>query len=182
MSLDHALLVSLLEHPSSGYELGRRFDRSIGFFWHASHQQIYRVLSRMEGAGWISGIVEAGDGAPDRKTWSVTASGREELLRWVATPSEPEDRRDELLVKLRGATFAAPGLMQAELERHRAMHEERLASYRVIEERDFAGTLDRQRAMQYLILKSGIRYEQNWLDWCADALQTLKTYDQETLT
>lgn len=182
MSLDHALLVSLLERPSSGYELGRRFDRSIGFFWHASHQQIYRVLSRMESAGWISGIVEAGDGAPDRKTWSVTASGREELLRWVVTPGEPEDRRDELLVKLRGATFAPPGLIQAELERHRAMHEERLAGYRVIEERDFSDTLDRQRAMQYLILKSGIRYEQNWLDWCADALHTLKIYDQETLT
>jgi DNA-binding PadR family transcriptional regulator len=36
MALDHALLVSLLEKPSSGYELVRRFDRLIGYFWNAS--------------------------------------------------------------------------------------------------------------------------------------------------
>ncbi|MEU0155402.1 PadR family transcriptional regulator [Micromonospora fulviviridis] len=42
MSLEHAILVSLLEQPASGYELARRFDRSIGRFWTATHQQIYR--------------------------------------------------------------------------------------------------------------------------------------------
>lgn len=50
MALDHAILVSLLERPGSGYELARRFERSIGYFWTATHQQIYRVLKRMEGA------------------------------------------------------------------------------------------------------------------------------------
>jgi len=81
MALDHALLVSLLEKPSSGYELARRFDRSIGYFWHATHQQIYRVLSRMEAEGWISAEVQAGETAPDRKIFTVTANGRAELAR-----------------------------------------------------------------------------------------------------
>ena len=53
MSLAHALLTSLLEQPSSGYDLARRFDKSIGHFWQATHQQIYRELGRMEDAGWI---------------------------------------------------------------------------------------------------------------------------------
>ena len=53
MSLAHALLTSLLEQPSSGYDLARRFDKSIGHFWQATHQQIYRELGRMEKAGWI---------------------------------------------------------------------------------------------------------------------------------
>ena len=47
MSLAHALLTSLLEQPSSGYELARRFDKSIGHFWQATHQQIYRELGRI---------------------------------------------------------------------------------------------------------------------------------------
>ena len=51
MSLAHALLTSLLEQPSSGYDLARRFDKSIGHFWQATHQQIYRELGRMEKAG-----------------------------------------------------------------------------------------------------------------------------------
>jgi hypothetical protein len=54
MSLPHALLTSLIEKPCSGYELARRFDKSIGYFWHATHQQIYRELARMEENGWVS--------------------------------------------------------------------------------------------------------------------------------
>ena len=39
MALEHAILVSLTERAGSGYELARRFDRSIGYFWPATHQQ-----------------------------------------------------------------------------------------------------------------------------------------------
>jgi DNA-binding PadR family transcriptional regulator len=80
MALDHALLVSLLEKPSSGYELARRFDRSIGYFWHATHQQIYKVLARMEEAGWIAGEVQAGEVAPDRKLFSVSRRGPRRVI------------------------------------------------------------------------------------------------------
>lgn len=47
MSLSHVLLTSLIEKPSTGIELARRFDRSMGFFWNATHQQIYRELNAM---------------------------------------------------------------------------------------------------------------------------------------
>ena len=203
MSLDHALLVSLLEKPSSGYELARRFDRSIGYFWHATHQQIYKVLARMEEAGWISGEVQPGEAAPDRKLFSVTRSGRKEVSRWLAQPTEPEGIRDSLMVKLRGAAFGEAGALIPELEHHRALHANRLTAYRVIEARDFAcsrsdipgmqstgvrstspgmqgpGTLDRQRALQYQVLKSGIRYEQGWLEWCEEALGLLHSFEQD---
>ncbi|MCW2867763.1 MAG: PadR family transcriptional regulator, partial [Marmoricola sp.] len=53
MALEHALLVALSERPGTGIELARRFDRTIGFFWQATHQQIYRTLRRMEADGWV---------------------------------------------------------------------------------------------------------------------------------
>lgn len=65
MSLAHVLLTSLIEKPSTGIELARRFDRSMGFFWNATHQQIYRELSAMQSKGWISTIED--DGATSRK-------------------------------------------------------------------------------------------------------------------
>jgi DNA-binding PadR family transcriptional regulator len=191
MALDHALLVSLLEKPSSGYELARRFDRSIGYFWHATHQQIYKVLARMEEAGWIAGEVQAGDVAPDRKLFSVTPAGRIELTRWLAEPTDPEGVRDTLMVKLRGAAFGDAHKLIPELEHHRALHANRLTAYRVIETRDFAGAqsaspgmqspgaLDRQRALQYQVLKSGIRFEQGWLEWCEEALGLLHSFEQD---
>jgi len=178
MALDHALLVSLLEKPSSGYQLARRFDRSIGYFWHATHQQIYRVLARMEDANWIAAEIQAGESAPDRKVFSVSADGRAELSRWMAAPVEPEGTRDALMVKLRGAAFGDPLGLIPELEHHRAAHANRLTCYRVIEARDFTGTPDPRRALQYLVLKSGIRFEQGWLEWCEEALSLLRGFKQ----
>ena len=54
MSLPHALLTALVEHPCSGSELAERFDKSIGYFWHATHQQIYRELARLEQVGLVN--------------------------------------------------------------------------------------------------------------------------------
>ena len=65
MSLSHALLNALLEYPGSGLELARRFDRSVGFFWPATHQQIYRELGRLEEAGLVKSTAQ--DGSRGRK-------------------------------------------------------------------------------------------------------------------
>jgi hypothetical protein len=61
MSLPHALLTALVEHPCSGSELAERFDRSIGYFWNATHQQIYRER-------WVA---EQEDPKPLREEWMV---------------------------------------------------------------------------------------------------------------
>ena len=81
MSLAHAVLTSLIEKSSSGYDLARRFDKSIGYFWHASHQQIYRELARMETAGWIESSVPADAGKTRKREYRVLPAGRKELKR-----------------------------------------------------------------------------------------------------
>lgn len=67
MALEHAILVSLAERSASGYDLARRFDASIGHFWRASHQQIYKVLGRMETDKLVESNLVAQDGRPDKK-------------------------------------------------------------------------------------------------------------------
>jgi DNA-binding PadR family transcriptional regulator len=42
MALAHAIMTALIEDDLSGYELARDFETSLGFFWQASHQQIYQ--------------------------------------------------------------------------------------------------------------------------------------------
>jgi len=54
VALEHAILVALAERASTGYDLARRFDKSIGQFWTATHQQVYKVLARMESDGWLA--------------------------------------------------------------------------------------------------------------------------------
>ena len=100
MSLAHALLTSLLEQPSSGYELARRFDKSIGHFWQATHQQIYRELGRMENAGWIRSESDPA-GRTRKRSYGVLPAGREELMRWAAEAAPLPELRDEFMVRLR---------------------------------------------------------------------------------
>ncbi|MFE9739156.1 PadR family transcriptional regulator [Streptomyces sp. NPDC006477] len=137
MALDHAILVSLLEKPGSGYELARRFERSIGYFWTATHQQIYRVLKRMESDGWVDVRDVPQHGRPDKKEYSVAAAGRDALSAWLHAPIEPESVRHDLAVKIRGAAFDDPAALIGEVERHRQAHTDRLARYLAGEARDF---------------------------------------------
>ncbi|MCV7178893.1 PadR family transcriptional regulator, partial [Mycolicibacterium sphagni] len=70
MALPHAILVSLSEQSGSGYELASRFDRSIGYFWSATHQQIYRTLRAMEADGWVHVTPVVQQGRPDKKVYT----------------------------------------------------------------------------------------------------------------
>ena len=47
MSLRYAILASLESHPHTGYEIAREFDSAVGYFWQATHQQIYKELSKL---------------------------------------------------------------------------------------------------------------------------------------
>lgn len=180
MALEHAILVSLLEKPGSGYELARRFDRSIGYFWAATHQQIYRVLKRMESDGWIAAREVAQQDRPDKKEYSVAGPGRTVLSAWLQEPIQPESMRHELAVKIRGAAFDDPAELIHEVERHRQAHADRLAHYLAGERRDFTGpeapvpeAPDAGRELQHVVLRGGIAYERMTLAWLDDVLATL---------
>jgi DNA-binding PadR family transcriptional regulator len=174
MTLEHAILVSLAEQPerpASGLDLTRRFDRSIGFFWSATHQQIYRVLARMEADGWVRSTAVAQQGRPAKKVYAVAAAGRRELARWIGEPTPLEQFRSEVAVKLRGASYGDRPAVLAQVEGHRAEHATRLAHYEQLaaaysQPDDLADhDLD-----VYLVLRGGIRLEQFWVDWLTEYL------------
>ncbi|EME24137.1 PadR family transcriptional regulator [Rhodococcus triatomae] len=175
MALEHALLVSLSEQSGSGYELARRFDRSIGFFWNASHQQIYRVLKRMDESGWVTGETVGQQGRPDKRVYRVSGAGRAELARWIAEPTDAGHLRNELAVKIRGAAHGDLDALRAEVSRHRDAHAGRLEVYRLIEKRDFPAPerLSGTDLHQYLVLRGGIRVEEGFSQWCQEVLDAL---------
>ncbi|MCZ4316956.1 PadR family transcriptional regulator [Comamonadaceae bacterium G21597-S1] len=175
MSLSHAVLTSLIEKPSSGYDLARRFDKSIGYFWHATHQQIYRELARMEEAGWVESVAAPDAGNTRKRSYRVLPAGREELVRWAREPSAPMDLRDEVTVRLRAdAALGSLGL-DDELRRRIALHQEKLEHYRAIEARDFpAGkALGRSARIQHMILKKGMMFEEGSIAWTQEMLAVL---------
>lgn len=171
MSLPHAILTALLEKPSSGLELTRRFDRSIGYFWSATHQQIYRELSRLEETGLIRALPSEVPVRGQKKDYEVLAAGGAELARWVRESQDPRPMRDPLLLRIRAAGVVGPQGLEPELRRHLELHRRRLAEYEAIEERDFPPGRDAvEDRLRRLVLHGGIALEGFWLAWLEEAL------------
>jgi DNA-binding PadR family transcriptional regulator len=173
MALEHAILVSLSERPGSGLELAHRFEQSIGFFWSATHQQIYRVLRRMQDDGWVSSRTLAQQGRPDRRVYTVSAAGEQVLRSWLEAPVAMEQFRSEIAVKLRGASYGDRAAVLDTVREHLADHRARLAHYEHLAARDFPDTsgLAGRKLDVYLVLRGGIRLEQFWVEWLTEYLQ-----------
>ncbi|MEU5522934.1 PadR family transcriptional regulator [Streptomyces sp. NPDC047860] len=171
MSLPHAILTALLEKPSSGLELTRRFDRSIGYFWSATHQQIYRELGKLEAEGLIRALAPEQPARGQKKVYEVLPAGREELARWTAASQDPKPHRDVMLLRLRAAAVVGTEGLEADLRRHRELHARQLETYREIERRDFPpGRDEPQDRLRHLVLRAGIDLETFWTQWLDHAL------------
>jgi DNA-binding PadR family transcriptional regulator len=176
MALSHAILAVLANRPCSGYDLAKQFDGSVGFFWHATHQQIYRELTKLESSGWVDLEVMRQDGKPDRKCYSINAAGQEHLCAWILQPTHLDPVKEELLVKLFVGHLVPPGELVQLLRQQRSLHAENLATYETIAQQFFAEpeTLSLEMRCQYLTLRAGIHYETGWLTWFDEAIAQLE--------
>jgi len=187
VALPHAILVSLCEQSGSGYELAHRFDRSIGYFWRATHQQIYRTLRVMEDDGWLSATLIVQRGRPDKKVYTVSDAGRAELARWIAEPltgrggALGDTRTREVAVKLRGAAYGDPEALRTQISALRAERAQQLDTYRGFEKRQFPdpSALRDSALHQYLVLRGGIRAEESTVDWLDEVTAAFPDPKQE---
>lgn len=175
MALEHAILVSLAERSASGYDLTRRFDKSIGHFWKASHQQIYKVLGRMETAGLVASTAVPQEGRPDKKVYVITDEGYDALREWSREPSPVEPARSDFAVKVRGLPYGDRDAILADVARRADAHRERLAYYRADAARTFPDVeaLDEGQLAKYAVLRGGILLEESGLAWCEEVLELL---------
>jgi DNA-binding PadR family transcriptional regulator len=179
MSLPHALLASLIQAPKSGYDLAKQFDGSVGFFWQATHQQIYRELTKLEQQEEIAAELIAQAGKPDKKIFSVTELGLAQLKTWVLEASDVAPSKDEFLVKIFAGYLVPQADIVQKIQRHRQLHVRQLATYEAIEKNFFAKLeqCDRKARFAYLTLRCGIHFEQGWIDWCDEVLGLLGTWE-----
>lgn len=176
MSLKYAILSLLAHDPLTGYELMKLFDGSVGYFWHATHPQIYKELARLERAGQIAHRSVEQKGRPTKKIYSLNDSGRTELLDWLHIPPATQRVKDEMMLK----TFCSGLLSDAEaldlIRRHRDLHEAKLQRYQELERFLESGinVASRDRLGPYLTLRRGIRYERDYIAWCDEAAKLLQ--------
>ena len=176
MSLRFAVLTLLDIEPGSGYDLKRRFERSVSHFWSASHQQMYRELHRLHEERLLDCTLQPQEGKPDRKVYSLTDAGRTALRDWVQQPASPQKIREPFLLQLFAghhlSNAQAQALVRGQLDQHQAL----LDSYLEQNERVLRSDPQVQQrfrlAHQTLLL--GIEAEKTWLEWAQRLLQQLE--------
>ena len=174
MALGDAILACLTEHPMTGYELAKTFDASIGFFWKADHQQIYRELTRLRDRGYILGREVVQSGKPNKLVYTLTPEGRTALRHWAARPSVPPSIKDDLLVRLYALEAVDIEPLRADLMARLEHHRDRCSRYeRLLNKRFPHGIAPPADLGKLLGLRLGVRHEQAVVDWCEEALNSL---------
>lgn len=171
MVLSYAILAALINQPCSGYDLVKRFNKSVDCFWSASHQQIYKALAQLEADQHLSSEKIEQVNRPTKKFYTVTDSGRQLLQRWIGEIEAISPIKSDLLIKLSvGHTVPTETLLQT-LRGYYSQHKEKLKSYQSIA-KQYAQALElsRESQFQYLSLRAGIRQQLAWIAWCEEAM------------
>ncbi|MEU5632351.1 PadR family transcriptional regulator [Streptomyces rishiriensis] len=181
MSLKYAVLAALLEGEASGYELSKVFDVSLANFWPATPQQLYRELERLAQDGLIEARMVQQERRPNKRMFTLTAAGREDLSSFAATPPRrPTAIRDELLVKIQAMDAGDPEVTRALIEERMSWARGKLERYERLRDRLLDGRSEDEylvgadRIGPYLTLMGGIAFEEGNLRWCERALVLLR--------
>lgn len=176
MALSHAILVTLLDRPHSGYELSKRFDKTVGFFWRARKQQIYQELHKLAEDGQVSAETVEQSERPNRIVYSITDAGRKTLDSWVREPTPYPSVKEELLVKLFSLGDVEVAVLGDQLRQRLAEHQERLAYFNALMKTHYPkpAALSGRKLGHYLGLRCGVLSEESGIAWCNEALELLE--------
>lgn len=176
MSLKHAILTLLETEEGSGYDLLKRFKARLGFFWNASHQQIYSQLKTMHQDGLIDCTLEKQQGKPDRKVYHMTQTGHDTLVEWLENPVKVDKINDALLVKLYAGHLIDKDKLRQELNEHTAIHQRMLETFLNLEQEYLNLPAHEKKPLElpYLTLRRGILGEKAWLAWAEEVARYLE--------
>jgi len=176
MTVRHAILGLLAQHPRHGYELRAAFSAVVGGEenWDVKPAQIYTTLDRLEEAGLVMRQSDMGEGdEPSRRIYAITPLGDQALREWFATGVVPEHQRDEFFVKLMTA------LVSGETDVSRLVQTQRVTLYQELHSATaMRDSYDPRTEMaQILLLDKSIMHleaDLRWLDFAEVRLEEVK--------
>ncbi len=94
------VILGLLNHEElTGYEIKKRMDTALRYFWGASYGSIYPTLTELVNRGFAQKRDETQNNR-NKIIYTITESGREYLRNWLTLPVEKDELRYETLLKL----------------------------------------------------------------------------------
>ena len=177
MALKHTILAFLTRESLSGYELTKEFTEGFGgCFWKASQQQIYAQLLKLEQSGSVTYEAIPQSGRLDKKIYSITQQGLNELIEWLHQPCEPTAIREDLGIMGLAGHLVSPEIITKEIERRQVIHADAVQHLKRLDEpfSQNGKALIYKDLYKHLVIRRAIRYQEDWVAWCEEALQAIK--------
>lgn len=102
------VLALIIEQPSHGYEIHRRYEQRFGGFLPTSRPRLYAILEQLRSSRMVESIVlESGDGSRKqhdlRRSCRATKAGAQAYRRWVSERMRDDPEQLELLGRIASA-------------------------------------------------------------------------------
>lgn len=168
------VILGLLSHESlTGYEIKKRIDTALKYFWSASYGSIYPALSVLVQDGFVT-KKEMVENGRDKIIYTITDDGRGYLKEWLAIPVTKDELRYETLLKLFFGSVAGTQISLEHIENFEKKTKSELPHLQ-----EAVKTLEGIReddAHKYYMLTAmfGVKVYQTFLEWCDEAKQILK--------
>lgn len=177
------VILGLLSHEElTGYEIKKRMDTALKYFWGASYGSIYPTLSDLVARG-LADKREDKESKRNKLIYTITDSGREYLREWLKMPAERDEIRYETLLKLFFGNEQGKEQAKIHIEAFREKTERELACLLKARQALLA-CLDEDDTHKYYLLtvEFGIKAYRAYLEWCGEAAEAFGTKGKENDT
>lgn len=168
------VILGLLSHESlTGYEIKKRIDTMLKYFWSGSYGSIYPTLSALVTDGFVTKN-ETVENGRDKIIYTITDAGRYHLKEWLAIPVAKDELRYETLLKLFFGSVAGTKISLEHIENFEEKIKNELTILRgavmalegILQEDD--------HKYYFLTALFGVKSYEAYLDWCEEAKKILK--------
>lgn len=168
------VILGLLSHEElTGYEIKKRMDTALHYFWGASYGSIYPTLNDLVCRG-LATKREDETSKRNKLIYTITDEGRVYLKKWLTVPVEKDELRYETLLKVFFGNDAGEGQTIQHIEAFQHKIEQEL-SVLLAMEAVLKGCLHEDETHQYYLLtvQFGIKTYRAYLEWCQETKKIL---------
>lgn len=168
------VILGLLSHEDlTGYDIKKRIDGAISFFWKGSYGSIYPALGALEETGLVSKRQDAKQDGRGKILYHITAEGTEALKKWLGDEQASNDLKYETLLKLYFGGAADKNTTLRNIEVFETKIKKDLAVLKVYEE-NLGKVQDNEDHLYFLLtVMFGIETYEAYLKWCSKAVKML---------
>jgi DNA-binding PadR family transcriptional regulator len=169
------VILGLLNHESlTGYEIKKRMDTTLKFFWSASYGSIYPTLNSLVNDGLVTKL-ETTDNGRDKIIYTITDAGKDYLKKWLTLPITKDELRYETLLKVFFGGEIGPDITLEHIHYFEARIKGELP-YLEGAVHMLTKLQEESEEHKYFLLTAmfGKRVYEAYLKWCEDAANMLK--------